>query len=147
MPKLRKPRVNAYQEELLGGQIREAIINRLATLGLRNKDLAQQLGVSEGRVSQILSGPEHLTVGSLVGVATALGGRWDVFFWPEDSLDPRLARSGEEGPTVPVTSEHVPLPPPVTRDDLPFGAPAPLVDSLPPTPGRVVARQRTTSSR
>jgi transcriptional regulator with XRE-family HTH domain len=36
-------------------------------------DLAQSMGVSPGRVSQILSGDENLTLRTLSGVAAALG--------------------------------------------------------------------------
>jgi transcriptional regulator with XRE-family HTH domain len=41
-------------------------------------DLAQSMGVSPGRVSQILSGDENLTLRTMSSVVTALGAELDV---------------------------------------------------------------------
>jgi transcriptional regulator with XRE-family HTH domain len=41
-------------------------------------DLAQSMGVSPGRVSQILSGDENLTLRTLSSVVTALGAEFEV---------------------------------------------------------------------
>ena len=45
-------------------------------------DLAGRMGVSPGRVSQVLSGGENLTLRTLVSLATALGGRFEVQLRP-----------------------------------------------------------------
>ena len=41
-------------------------------------DLAQSMGVSPGRVSQILSGDENLTLRTLSSVVTALGAEFEI---------------------------------------------------------------------
>jgi transcriptional regulator with XRE-family HTH domain len=46
--------------------------------GLTRADLAARMGVSPGRVSQILSGGENLTLRTLAALATALDARFDV---------------------------------------------------------------------
>ena len=45
-------------------------------------DLAHSLGVSPGRVSQILSGDENLTLRTLSSVCTALGAGFDLVLRP-----------------------------------------------------------------
>jgi len=45
-------------------------------------DLAGRMGVSPGRVSQVLSGGENLTLRTLVSLATALDGRFEVQLRP-----------------------------------------------------------------
>jgi DNA-binding Xre family transcriptional regulator len=47
-------------------------------------DLAQSMGVSPGRVSQILSGDENLTLRTLSSVCTALGADFEVTLRPAD---------------------------------------------------------------
>src|SRR4051812_32827879 len=66
----------AFEEEILLGRVRKEISRRLEELHLRRRDLAQRLGVSEGRISQMLSGGENLTLKSLAGLAVALDGRF-----------------------------------------------------------------------
>ena len=52
-------------------------------------DLAQSMGVSAGRVSQILSGEENLTLRTLSGVVGALGAEFEVTLHPvEGQADP-----------------------------------------------------------
>jgi transcriptional regulator with XRE-family HTH domain len=50
--------------------------------GLTRADLAGRLGVSPGRVSQILSGGENLTLRTLAGLAGALDGQFEIGFGP-----------------------------------------------------------------
>jgi transcriptional regulator with XRE-family HTH domain len=50
-------------------------------------ELAQSMGVSPGRVSQILSGEENLTLRTLSSVVSALGARFEVALEP---LEPVL---------------------------------------------------------
>lgn len=47
-------------------------------------DLAQAMGVSPGRVSQILSGDENLTLRTISGVLAALGAELEVILHPVD---------------------------------------------------------------
>jgi transcriptional regulator with XRE-family HTH domain len=46
--------------------------------GLSRADLAARMGVSPGRVSQILSGGENLTLRTLAALSTALDARFDI---------------------------------------------------------------------
>src|SRR5580700_11640978 len=46
--------------------------------GLTRADLAARMGVSPGRVSQILGGGENLTLRTLAGLRTALDARFDI---------------------------------------------------------------------
>ena len=50
-------------------------------------DLAQAMGVSAGRVSQILSGDENLTLRTLSAVVDALGAEFEVSLHPIDGRD------------------------------------------------------------
>ncbi len=68
----------AFEEEILLGRVRKEINTRLEQLNLRRRDLAQRLGVSEGRISQMLSGGENLTLKSLAGLAVALDARFNL---------------------------------------------------------------------
>ncbi|MET9417262.1 helix-turn-helix transcriptional regulator [Streptomyces klenkii] len=52
----------------------------LAERGMTRKDLAESMGVSPGRVSQILSGDENLTMRSLAAVADALDVKMEISF-------------------------------------------------------------------
>jgi transcriptional regulator with XRE-family HTH domain len=47
-------------------------------LGLTRADLAARMGVSPGRVSQILGGGENLTLRTLAALSTALDARFDI---------------------------------------------------------------------
>ena len=49
-------------------------------------DLAGAMHVSPGRVSQILSGGENLTLRTLGSVVTALGARLEITLHPDDEL-------------------------------------------------------------
>jgi len=52
---------------------------------LTRVDLAHRMGVSPGRISQILSGGENLTLRTLAGVATALDARFDMELKPSQA--------------------------------------------------------------
>jgi transcriptional regulator with XRE-family HTH domain len=77
----------------LARQATAALAGLLSKRGMTRKDLAQRMNVSPGRVSQILSGDENLTLRSLAAVAEALGTRVEIHF-----VDPsRPAASGAGG--------------------------------------------------
>ena len=80
-----------------GGQDREALNRELARLprevttaitwrmkqrGMSKADLARTMGVSPGRVSQILSGDENITLRTLASVCVALDAQLDVKLVP-----------------------------------------------------------------
>jgi transcriptional regulator with XRE-family HTH domain len=62
---------------------------------LTRVDLAHRMGVSPGRISQILSGGENLTLRTLAGVAAALDARFDI------ELKPSQAMAGTQPVTEP----------------------------------------------
>ncbi|MEV0274997.1 helix-turn-helix transcriptional regulator [Streptomyces sp. NPDC050610] len=77
--------------ELAGAQLaRQAtasLAGLLAERGMTRKDLADSLGVSPGRVSQILSGDENLTLRSLAAVAESLNARVEIAFYDPPSAE------------------------------------------------------------
>jgi len=54
---------------------------------LTRADLANRMGVSPGRVSQILSGGENLTMRTLAGLATALDAQFELELLPSKPPD------------------------------------------------------------
>ena len=67
-----------YEQELLFGEATDTVAALVESLALTQRELARRLGVSEGRVSQILSGKENLTLRSLADLGWALGVRFDL---------------------------------------------------------------------
>jgi transcriptional regulator with XRE-family HTH domain len=59
-------------------QLTDEINWHMRERGITRADLADRMGVSPGRVSQVLSGGENLTLRTLVGLATALDARFEV---------------------------------------------------------------------
>ena len=58
-------------------QLTNEITWHMRERGLTRADLAARMGVSPGRVSQILGGGENLTLRTLAALATALDARFD----------------------------------------------------------------------
>jgi len=54
--------------------------------GLTRADLAGRMGVSPGRVSQVLSGGENLTLRTLAALSTALDTQFDVQLSPNEPM-------------------------------------------------------------
>ncbi len=70
--------------------------------GLTRADLAARMGVSPGRVSQILGGGENLTLRTLAALSTALDARFDVELSSskaEDMFTNRESAAAEAAPT------------------------------------------------
>jgi transcriptional regulator with XRE-family HTH domain len=67
-------------------------------------DLAARMGVSPGRVSQVLSGGENLTLRTLASLAAALNAHFELELQPAATP----AHSYETGQTVPVAAEPTP---------------------------------------
>lgn len=69
--------------------------------GLTRADLAARMGVSPGRVSQILSGGENLTLRTLAALSTALDARFDIALSAlkgGDTFTSRETAGAEAGP-------------------------------------------------
>jgi len=64
-------------------QLTNEITWQLSERGLTRADLATRLGVSPGRVSQILSGGENLTLRTLASLAAALDSRFELELTPQ----------------------------------------------------------------
>lgn len=67
-----------FEEELLVNEATDTVAGLLASFGITQKELAKRLAVSPGRVSQILSGAENLTLKSLGALGWALGVRFEL---------------------------------------------------------------------
>lgn len=111
-----------------GGEEREALNRELARLprdlttaitwsmkqqGMNRADLARALGVTPGRVSQILSGDGNLTLHTLAAVCVALDARLDAKLVPNkgdfSEQGERYPRSTADPTTAP---RAVPIPAP-----------------------------------
>jgi transcriptional regulator with XRE-family HTH domain len=66
----------AFEQELLTGSVIDVLTALLEASGISRRELAERLDVTEGRVSQILSGRENLTLRSLATLGWALGLRF-----------------------------------------------------------------------
>ncbi|MCU1622073.1 MAG: helix-turn-helix protein [Frankiales bacterium] len=87
-----------FEEELLYGEVSDNFEALLQDLKISKKELAGRLGVSQGRVSQILSGEENLTLRTVGALAWALGLRANV------TLEPLVDRAGtpaQDDPSAP----------------------------------------------
>jgi transcriptional regulator with XRE-family HTH domain len=69
--------------------------------GLTRADLAERMGVSPGRVSQILGGGENITARTLVALSTALDARFDIELSPLKVGDSYTSRGTEEAKAAP----------------------------------------------
>jgi transcriptional regulator with XRE-family HTH domain len=80
----------AYEERLeeqltrLTMQVTDEITWQMRSMGLSRADLATRMGVSPGRVSQVLSGGENITLRTLAGLAAAVDAEFDVRLHRED---------------------------------------------------------------
>lgn len=68
----------AYERESLSHQVLSAVKEFRDSRGLTQQQLALELGVSEGRVSQVLSGDQNLTLKTLASLAAALKGHFEI---------------------------------------------------------------------
>lgn len=62
-----------FEEERLVAEATDTLAALVEEAGLSQRELAARLGVSEGRISHILSGGTNLTLRSLAALAWALG--------------------------------------------------------------------------
>lgn len=77
------------EDELLAliTQLTNEINWHMRQRGLTRADLAARMGVSPGRVSQILGGGENLTLRTLAALSAALEARFDLELSPVDGGD------------------------------------------------------------
>lgn len=87
-----------FEEERLVAEATDTLAVLVEESGLSQRQLAARLGISEGRVSQILSGGTNLTLRSLAGLAWALGVEFTLC--PQPMRD-RRGTPAEGGPPPP----------------------------------------------
>lgn len=66
----------------LSQDVRAAMCWRMQELGMTRKDLARRLDVTPGRISQMLSGDENLTLKTIAAISGCLGARAEVTLVP-----------------------------------------------------------------
>jgi antitoxin component HigA of HigAB toxin-antitoxin module len=86
----------AYERDHLSNQILGGVESFMRTHGVTQQELATRMGVSEGRVSQILSGDQNLTLKTLAGLAAALNGHFHIRF-----TDERVAAANRSNRALP----------------------------------------------
>ena len=74
--------------------------------GLSRADLAARMGVSPGRVSQILGGGENLTLRTLAALSTALEARFDLELSTLKGSDTYTSRGAAAAETAPTANHH-----------------------------------------
>jgi len=85
-------------------QVTDEITWRMRSLGLSRADLASRMGVSPGRVSQVLSGGENITLRTLASLAAAVDAQFEVQLHREDGTDERPAMEFSADQQHPMTS-------------------------------------------
>jgi transcriptional regulator with XRE-family HTH domain len=74
--------------------------------GLTRADLAARMGVSPGRVSQILGGGENLTLRTLAALSTALDARFDIELSALKGGDTFTSHGTTQAESVPAGNRH-----------------------------------------
>ena len=74
--------------------------------GLTRAELAERMGVSPGRVSQILSGGENLTSRTLVALSTALDARFSIELRPVKDGDSYSSPDPARADAPPAGNHH-----------------------------------------
>jgi len=74
--------------------------------GLTRADLAARMGVSPGRVSQILGGGENLTLRTLAALSTALDARFDIELSALKSGDTYRSHGMTQAEEAPAANHH-----------------------------------------
>jgi transcriptional regulator with XRE-family HTH domain len=84
------PDREALNRELarLPRDVTTAITRCMKQRGMNRTELAHKMGVSPGRVSQILSGDGNITLGTLAAVCVALDARLETKLVPSSSVIP-----------------------------------------------------------
>jgi transcriptional regulator with XRE-family HTH domain len=74
--------------------------------GLTRADLASRMGVSPGRVSQVLSGGENLTLRTLASLATALDAQFELELRPPASVASAVSADHTAQPAATAPAEQ-----------------------------------------
>ena len=97
------PSIEARVDEelsLLVTQLMNEINWHMRERGLTRADLASRMGVSPGRISQVLSGGENLTLRTLASVATALDARFEMDLRPRETGNGAVDATPQPAPAV-----------------------------------------------
>ena len=99
---------NQIDEELLAlvTQLTNEINWYMRERGLTRADLAARMGVSPGRVSQILGGGENLTLRTLAALSTALDARLDIELSALKADDAYTSRGGADAEAAREGNDH-----------------------------------------
>ena len=99
---------NQVEDELLAlvTQLTNEINWYMRERGLTRADLAARMGVSPGRVSQILGGGENLTLRTLAALSTALDARFDVELSALKGGDAFTSHGPAQAETAPAGHQH-----------------------------------------
>ena len=92
----------------LARQATASLAGLLAGLGKTRSELARAMGVSPGRVSQIMSGDANLTVRTLAAAAEALGAGVEIRFYAHPQTPD--GEAGGSGQTSPMHESSLPSP-------------------------------------
>ncbi len=123
----------AFEEELLVAEATDTLEAYMESVGLSRKELARRLGVSPGRVTQILSGSQNLTLRSLAGAAWAMGLRLQL----EPAATDRAGTPAQDDPPPPAWISRLRRSPEVM-----WRVPVPRVQPQVPNVPTVIVDQR-----
>ena len=95
-------------EEMYGlvTQLTNEITWYMRERGITRADLAARMGVSPGRVSQILGGGENLTLRTLAALSTALDARFDIELSALKGNDSDTSRGTTQAEAVQAGNHH-----------------------------------------
>lgn len=102
-PSAKKELEEATDEQLssLITQVTNEINWYMSRCKLTRADLAGRMGVSPGRISQVLSGGENLTLRTLASLAVAVDGQFELELKPcKTTEDAYVARQALDGATA-----------------------------------------------
>ena len=97
------PSIEARVDEelsLLVTQLMNEINWHMRERGLTRADLASRMGVSPGRISQVLSGGENLTLRTLASIATALDARFEMDLRPRETGNGAVDATPQPAPAM-----------------------------------------------
>jgi transcriptional regulator with XRE-family HTH domain len=97
------PSIEARGDEelsLLVTQLMNEINWHMRERGLTRADLASRMGVSPGRISQVLSGGENLTLRTLASIATALDARFEMDLRPRETGNGAVDATPQPAPAM-----------------------------------------------
>lgn len=90
-------------------QLTNEIVWYMRERGLSRADLAARMGVSPGRVSQILGGTENLTLRTLAALSTALDARFDIELRALKDGDTYTSHGTAQAEAAPAGNHHAHL--------------------------------------